>query len=280
MRSSNLPVMRISLALRASMLAIGLLLLMAAPALAEPTVLSTSPEAGSEMHEPPGDVNIEFSEPLQSPSGIKVIDECGTNVADGEARIVGSAMNELNVIVGDAPHSGTYTVEYVATGLTGTATGSFTFFVHGGTNCDGTMSGHHHGGGDTGSGHHHMGSGDDHSGHGGDHSGMDHGDMDHSASGHSGMDHSGMSHSDMTGMDHMGSNAHDHMDMKHGHMAGMHHHHPKNVDNSKNNQNPPQAGPIRAAIPQPTSTSVLVALALALGLGVLGGWILRLATPN
>src|SRR5688500_13209980 len=210
MGSSNLPYMRISLILRASILAVLMVGWMAAPALAAPTMLSSDPAEGDEMHAPPGQVTIEFSEPLQSSSGMTVTDGCDNEVSEGDARIVGTAMNELNVVIGDAPHHGIYTVEYVATGVTGTATGSFTFVVHGGTECDGSGGGHHGGDGD-GDGHG-GGGGHDGGGHGGggDHDGMGGGggnhDEGHDGSGGAGSgDHSNM---DM-------SNHGEHQDMKH-----------------------------------------------------------------
>jgi methionine-rich copper-binding protein CopC len=279
--------MRISLVLRASALALALVGWMAAPALAAPTVLSTNPEAGAEMHEPPGDVTVEFSEPLQANSGMEVIDECGLTVSDGKARIVGPAMNQLNVLLGDAPHAGTYTVKYVATGVTGTTTDSYEFIVHGGTNCDGSAGGHEgHGGMHMGGHGGHGGSGD-HSGHGGG------GSHDGHSGGGMHMDHSGMSGHGS------GSGAHSsmgHMDMSGGHMKHMNMNHKKNgMKNMKhmnhgtgkgNNGNGNGNGNVQAAGGNPISTelpagsSVVLALGLAVLMGLLGGWVLRVSSPS
>ena len=275
--------MRISLALRALILAVVMVGWMAAPALAEPTVLSSDPEAGAEMHEPPGEVTIEFSEPLQDSSGMTVKDGCGNKVSEGTGRIVGTAMNELNVIVGDAPHRGTYTVEYVATGVTGTATGSFDFVVHGGTACDGSGGGGNHGGhnngggGNTGGGNHggHDGSGGgDHNSSGGTHNGG----ATHNGSDHNGSDHNGSDHD----MDDMDMSEHDeHQNMKHknnnrhdGHKGGKH--------PNQGNGGGPIAAPddLAGATDIPTGTTVVIALGLAILMGLIGGWVLRMSTPN
>ena len=285
---SNLQGMRIPLVLRASLLAVLLVGWMAAPAIAAPTVISTSPEEGAEMHEPPGEVTIEFSEPLQGSSGLTVKDGCGSKVSEGDGRIVGTAMNELNVVIGDAPHRGTYTVEYVATGVTGTATGSYTFIVHGGSNCDGTGgggSGGHHGGGHgdgdgdgdgTGGGNHggHDGSGDgDHDG-SGSHDGS--GDGTHSGSGnHSGSnDHSGVSSSN-----HDMSKHGEHQDMNHK-KKNRHAGH-RNGGGNQGGSNPPVAiGQDGIASDIPTGTTVVISLGLATLMGVVGGWVLRMSTPS
>lgn len=276
--------MRIPLVLRASFLAVLMVGWMAAPALAAPTVISTNPEEGAEMHEPPGEVTIGFSEPLQGSSGLTVKDDCGSKVSEGEGRIVGMAMNELNVIIGNAPHRGTYTVEYVATGVTGTATGSYTFIVHGGTNCDGTQGGGdggHHGGGQggnkgggTGGGNHggsHGGSGGgDHSGTGGSHDGS--GDGDHSGSG----DHSGMSSSN-----HDMSKHGEHQDMNHKGSKKDRHRNHRNGRNQGGGNPPLAAGDNDGGVSDiPTGTTVVISLGLAILMGVVGGWVLRVAAPS
>lgn len=280
---SNLPKMRVALFLRATLLAVLMVGWMAAPALAAPTVLSTSPEEGAEMHEPPGEVTIEFSEPLQDSSGLIVRDGCGDKVSEGDGRIVGTAMNELNVVIGPAPHHGTYTVEYVATGVTGTATGSYTFTVHGGTDCDGSGgggTGGHHGGGDgggTGGGGHgdgHDGDDGDHDGSGGMHDGS--GDGNHSGSN---------DHSEMSSPTHM-SNHGEHQDMTHTDPKKKSHREHRNGEHRNGNHrdaaNPPLAAGEDGRGPTdiPTGTTVVIALGLAILMGVVGGWVLRVSTPG
>jgi methionine-rich copper-binding protein CopC len=267
--------MRISLACRALVMALALVGLMAAPALAAPTVLSTDPIAGAEMHEPPSSVSMEFSEPLQSTSGLKVIDECDTKVSEGGATIGGTAMNEMSIAIGRAPHLGTYTVEYVATGVTGTATGSFTFYVHGGTKCDGTGGGggHHHGG-DSGGEHegHQDGSGGSHEGH--DSGGMDHGTHDSTGT-HQGHDMSGHDTSAHDGSDHQG------MDMSGHHHKKKHHHRGGTKGGGGNGNQVVAAGPgSDLPVDIPTGTTVTIALGLAIALGLVGGWVLRVSSPR
>lgn len=284
--------MRISLVLRACLMAIALVGWMAAPALAAPTVLSMNPEAGAEMHEPPGDVTIEFSEPLQASSGMTVHDECGATVSDGDARVVGTAMNQLNVVIGDAPHAGTYTVKYVATGVTGTTTDSYEFIVHGGTNCDGTGGGHgghggmnmggHNGHGNSGghgTGGHSGGHGNGgHSGGHGGHEGMGPG-MDHGSGhgGHAGSDHSNM---DMSG-NHMDHGDMSHKDMKK--MKKMNHEDMENMDHGDSEDNGAglqAAGENLVPTDIPTGSTVAIALGLAIFMGLLGGWVLRVSSPS
>ena len=309
MTPSNLQSMRISLVLRASIMALALVGWMAAPALAAPSVVSSTPEDGAEMHAPPGEVTVEFSEPLQSSSGMTVTDGCGNDVGEGDARIVGTAMNELNVVVGEAPYKGTYTVEYVATGVTGTTSGSLSFIVHGGMNCDGSggggggggHNGHGNGGGGgsggggSGGGGHNGGHG---SGSGGGSGGGEHqGGSGHSGSGggehqggsgHSGSGgtHQGTKHDG--GSDHSGMGA-NHKDMNHKDMNHKDMDHKNKNNKHKNHKNPktgdgglgPQAiGEIPTATDIPTGSTVVIALGLAMLMGLIGGWVLRVSNPN
>ena len=279
--------MRIPLFLRATLLAVVIVGWMAAPALAAPTVLSTSPEEGAEMHEPPGEVTIEFSEPLQDSSGLIVRDGCGDKVSEGTGRIVGTAMNELNVVIGSAPHHGTYTVEYVATGVTGTATGSYTFTVHGGIGCDGSGgegtggdgTGGHHGGGHDGG----DGGGTGEGGHGDGHDG---GDGAHDGSGgmHDGSGdgrHSGSNdHSGMGSPTHMSDHG-EHQDMAHTDPKKKRHREHRNGNNQGATNPPLAAGEDgRGPTDMPTGTTVVIALGLAILMGVVGGWVLRVSTPS
>ena len=266
--------------LRASILAVVMVGWMAAPALAAPTVVSTDPEEGETMHQPPGDVTVEFSEPLQESSGLTVKDSCGKKVSEGDGRIVGPVMNELNVVVGPAPHRGTYTVEYVATGVTGTATGSFTFVVHGGVDCDGSGGGGHggHGGGGDGDGGG-SGSGGGHDGHGGS------GDGDHDGSGGDHDGSGGGTHStsdDHSGMDMSGHGEHQDMAHKNDQKGSKGNRHANHGGNEQDENNPPLAGPPSNAIATdiPTGSTVVVALGLAVLMGLVGGWVLRVSSPS
>ena len=271
--------------LRASILAVVMVGWMAAPALAAPTVLSTDPEEGATMHQPPGDVTIEFSEPLQESSGLTVKDSCGKKVSEGDSRIVGPAMNELNVVVGPAPHRGTYKVEYVATGVTGTATGSFTFVVHGGVDCDGSGGGGGgghggHGGGGDGDG---GGSGGGHGGHGG--SGDGDGDHDSSRGDHDGSGDGGAhsTSSDHSGMDMSGHGEHQDMAHKKSGKKNRHaNHRPNEGANQRGPGNPPIAAPGGSdpVTDIPTGTTVVLALGLAVLMGSVGGWVLRVSSPS
>lgn len=293
---ANLPGMKISLVVRASILAVMMVGWMAAPALAAPSMLSSDPEEGAEMHAPPGEVTVEFSEPLQDSSGLTVEDGCGNKVSEGPGRIVGTAGNELNVVIDDAPYRGTYTASYVATGVTGTTTGSFTFIVHGGANCDGSGGGgggNHggHGGGNGGGGN--DGGGNNHGGHdgsgdgdgsGGNHSGGDHdGGSDHDGMGTSSGDHAGMSqHGEHQDMNH--DRNREHKNKKHGNgKHGNGKHGGKHGEGRHGGGgNPPIAAPTdpTGATDIPTGSTVIVALGLAVLMGLIGGWVLRVSTPN
>ena len=278
MRPSNLRKMKLSLAVRALVMAFALVGWMAAPAMAAPTIISTDPEAGAELHKAPASVSMEFSEPLQDTSGLEVVDECDTKVSNGETAIGGTAMNEMSVDVGATPHHGTYTVSYVATGVTGTATGSFTFYVHAGSACDGGGSG---GGGHDGHG---GGDGSGGSGHGGHDGGG--GDGGHDGTGGGGT-HSGSNHDSMTSNpNHDKSGKHAEMDMS-GNHADMNHnkknkHRNHKKDSAADDGQTTVAAGDALGIPTdiPTGTTVVVALGLAIALGLIGGWVLRVSSPS
>ena len=287
MSPSNPQRMSLRLVLRASLLALAVLGWAAAPALAAPQVLAQDPEPGAEYHsDAPQRVTVTFSEPLDASSEMRVVDECGGRVDDGETSIGGTAGNELSIGIAKTVQS-TYTVEYVATGVSGTTTGTYDFVVHGGEPCDGSGGGGHggHGGGSGGGGS--GGGGGGHGGHGGGGDGGSGGGSEHGGhtdDGGDGTDHDSMSadeHAQMTG-DHGDRHRKDrpgkHGDRKHG--DGKHGDH-KNTD-----QNPdPADRPIAAGddpLPGdiPTGTTVLVSLGLAIVLGMLGGWVLRVSSPS
>jgi methionine-rich copper-binding protein CopC len=155
----------------------------AAPAGASsaPEYVSSEPENGEQLHKAPDRVEITFSEPLDpSSSGMRVLDECGGVVDDGDVDIT---VNEMSVGIADKP-AGTYTVRYSATGpagLTGSTKGTFSFAVHLGPACAGESEHDHHGD----AGHDHSGNHDanhdaNHEGHEGHEGGHeDHGTGDH-----------------------------------------------------------------------------------------------------
>jgi methionine-rich copper-binding protein CopC len=268
--------MRFSQMVRAVLLAMAVLCWAAAPALAAPTVLSTDPEEGAQLHKAPDRVTIEFSEPLSDPSDIEVEDGCGRRVDDGEATIGGTLSNELSVGLGPTPYHGTYTVTYVATGVTGTASDDYTFDVHAGKACGGG------GGGGGGGGHGGHGGGGGHNGHGGGSGGGGHdghdGGGDHDGGG--GEDHGSMSGHDDDQMDGDHSMSGDHNE--HGGKNGKHAQHRPNRDRTDTAEdNPPRAAvDILPATDIPTGTTVVVGLGLALLMGALGGWVLRVSSPS
>jgi methionine-rich copper-binding protein CopC len=239
-------------------------------------VLSTDPEEGAQLHKAPDRVTIEFSEPLSDPSDIEVEDGCGRRVDDGKAAIGGTLSNELSVGLGPTPYHGTYTVTYVATGVTGTASGDYTFDVHAGKACgDGDGGGHGGHGGNGGGGHDgHDGNG----GGGGGHDGHD-GDGGGGHDGGGGEDHGSMAgHGDdqMNG-DHSMTGGH-----KDGGKDGKHAQHRPGKDptNAAEDDSPRAAVDILPATDIPTGTTVVIGLGLALLMGALGGWVLRVSSPS
>lgn len=291
MGPSNPRGMKLGLFLRASLLAVAVLGWAATPALAAPQVISQDPEPGTQFHEDaPERVTMSFSEPLDDSSKITVVDECGGRVDDGEVTVGGTTQNELSVGIAKTVQS-TYTVEYAATGVTGTATGSYEFVVHGGSPCaggggsgggghgghggggDGGGSGGHdgHGGGSGGSGGHdgHAGGGDDDGDHDGSHSGMGD-DVDHSQM-------SAEEHAEMSG-DHDGHK--NKKKGKHDKGHGNGHDEGHGNDHGTDGQPPFAAGDDQLPTDIPTGTTVAISLGLALALGGLGGWVLRVSSPS
>ena len=294
MSPSNPQRMSLRMVLRASMLALALLCWAAAPAFAAPQVLAQDPEPGTEHHsDAPERVTVTFSEPLDASSEMQVVDECGGRVDDGETSIGGTASNELSIGIAKTVQS-TYTVEYVATGVSGTATGNYDFVVHGGKPCDGSDGGGHggHGGGSGGGGSGGSGSG----GSGGGHGGHGGGDGDGGSGG--GSEHGG--HTDDSGgddVDHSSMSAEEHAQMtgghgdghrkdRHGKHGGGKHSDGKHGNHKKTDEDPdPADRPLAAgddSLPGdiPTGTTVLVSLGLAVALGMLGGWVLRVSSPS
>lgn len=242
----------------------------AAPAWAAPQRLSAEPEPGAELHEAPERVTLSFSEPLDESSRIRVLDDCRNRLDDGNTVI---ELNEMSIAIEKTP-SGTYTVAYLASGITGDAVESYEFTVlHAGPSCDGGGHGGH-GGDDDGDG----GGGGGHGGHGGGDGdggggGGGHGDGEGGHGGGSG-DHAAMDHGAMD----VGGHAGGHEMTKKKHRHDDRHPHHKNKDSGGDLG--PQAGgvfPEPPAFPTPSGTAVLGALVLASLFGALGGWVLRVS---
>lgn len=252
---------------RALILGLFVALLAAAPAAlaergpASPTLQSSEPGDGEKLHEPPSEVSLTFSEPLDASSTIIVTDECDRRVDSGEVTV---QLTEMSVPLEKTP-LGHYEVVYEAKGIggvTGTTNGSIHFeLVHGGKSCDGSSSDHDH-----------HDKKKDHDGHKKDgKKDHDHHDMDdHDTDDHD-SDHSSMS-----------GHSNDHSDMSHPMGHGKHGSDHKNHDAQKDEKpNPPQdrtlanpPGPVN--IPA-DGKAVAIALSVTSLLGALGGWILRIA---
>lgn len=238
-----------------------------------PTYQSSEPSKGATMHEPPSEVTVTFSEPLDSSSWMNVYDECGNEIDGGPATV---QLTEMTVSIGKTP-SGTYEVVYKAVGLAGGATGTsnstFHFDVHGGKPCGEKK--HHHPppgkGKGKGKGHgdhdpkegdddhdDHDGGGDGGSGHSSGHSGMtgSSGSMSHSGHGTSGTMAGGGTHTNHRDPHHPGGTKP----------------HPPIGDDRQTLAGGTGGVPVGA-----DAEAVLMGLGLALAIGVLGGWLLRMS---
>lgn len=273
MKLSNASTMRFSLLLRASVLALAVVGWMAAPALAAPAVLVSDPAEGEQFTDPPEMVTIDFSEPLQAASAIKVVDDCGLKVSVGKGDISGPLTNQLSATIDEAPHHGTYTIRYVATGVTGTTVGKIRFVVHGGVPCD-------DGAATKG------GAGME------DHPGMSGGDrdsdgsMDMGSDSGSGMSMGGSTSGDMsTAMSQMGTGTAmgaggmargdmDRDDMGSGGMANMN---DEGTQMGHDDNELQAAGRSTGVTSVPTGATVVIALGLASLMGLFGGWVLRVS---
>ena len=287
MGPSNRRGMALSLTLRALVLSLALVGWMAAPALAAPAVaapqqMSSDPEAGEELQSAPSRVTVTFSEPLQAGSNLEVTDECNKPVAHGDATIGGIARNELSIAIHYKP-KGTYTVDYLAMGVTGTTADSFTFTVTSGRSCgDDGKHPNHGGGGDDGKHPNH----DDDDGKRPEH---DKGHMPDQVDGNHGNngDHSGGSRSEGS---HGSAGRHQSMgkgdrhprghdkDGKHGGRHGGGHRSPGSGGDNDNQL--VAAGEDLIPTDIPTGTTVMISLGLAILLGAVGGWVLRVSTPS
>ena len=270
----------IVLLLRGCALALALLGWAVAPAFAEPQRISSDPEPNQQFHDAaPGQVSMTFSEPLDESSDVKVKDDCGDRVDDGEVTVGGTAENEISIGITRTVQS-TYTVTYTVTGVTGTATGGYSFVVHGGKPCTdsgGSEDAHgEHGGSDGGGGDDDQNGG--HDGHAGSGSGQENssGQGGHSSSSHSGNSGGNTGQSTMSAQEHQNMTAGTHPAGHDMDEPGKH----KSLSAPTETSDRP---PIAAAAPTlatdiPTGTTILVALGLAMLLGVVGGWVLRVSS--
>lgn len=242
------------------------------------------------MEEAPEEVSITFSEPLLDGSELQVTDECERRIDDGSLQIT---LNEMRIGI-EEKSSGTYTVTYSAVGSTSTATGGFTFTVHGSATCDPASGGHHgdgsgggggvgHGGGGGGGGHGggNGGSGGGHSGggggtepsHGGDEAAHNEGTTDGSAAGataHATGDHISGVDTVHTGDHSAGSGRAN--DSDHGSRQG------SEVTASDTRALSPFVSAVAPDTPGARATgswATITALAIAGLFGVAGGWLLR-----
>jgi methionine-rich copper-binding protein CopC len=125
-----------------------IVLLVAAPALAHPKVVSRSPEDGSTVANPPSEVSVEFDE-LVTNADLDVFDPCGDQVDNGSPQALGRTVS-----VGmSADRSGTYSVEWVVISEDGhNVRGDWTFTSSGGAACPGSGGGNGEGSGGGGAG--------------------------------------------------------------------------------------------------------------------------------
>jgi methionine-rich copper-binding protein CopC len=248
-----------------------------------PGYVSSEPEDGAMLDHPPEQVEVTFDEPLDPESTLRVEDECGRQVDDGNVTVQATQMT-----VGiELTPSGDYTVTWLAKGIagaTGQDTGSFSFMVHHGPACEGDGGGHegHEGGGGKGGG-----GGGGHEGHEGGGGGNENEHTGHEGStdetDHDSMDHNTMDHDDSMAMDHDSGR---HAGMKHSQMKhakkkpGKHAKHklgggriPPDPGNGSSQAVTPGGDPPIA----PNGTAVILALGLSLALGGVGGWFLRVS---
>jgi methionine-rich copper-binding protein CopC len=260
-----------------------------------PGYVSSSPSDGEMLDEAPERVEITFDEPLDETSSVKVSDECGRQVDDGNVDV---EANTMSVGIALKP-IGEYRVDYFSRGLggvTGQESGTFDFMVHSGPSCGRKQGGGHGGGhgnnnnGGSGGGNHNGGSGGNHNG-SGSHSGSGGGPQG-SGTGHTSMGHSSTSR-DHSSMNHTGSSS---RQGSRGHGSGKHGSgkHGKDRDGSgkhgggahglldilKENEEKEErtlaagADGLPAA---PDGQAVVMALGLSLLMGVVGGWFLRVS---
>lgn len=244
-----------------------------------PEKTGSEPEDGAFLHEPPDEVKVTFSEPLDPSSTLAVFDECGLRI-DGRDKTV--TLNELRVSIAKQP-AGVYVARYTATGIgevTGTTEGQISFEVHFGPNCAG---GEEEGGG-------HGGHGGEKGDKGGHHQGGDHTKGGKASDGHS------VDHETVHGTEDAVTHSEGHQthtpasDHRHRRTERRAHHRSPHHEEHEEGASPSRPGD-RAARDRPIAPQTIVstsagagALALALGaaiaLGALGGLYLTKLHPG
>ena len=120
-----------------------IVLIVAAPALAHPKVVSTTPADGSTVSQPPGEVEVEFDELVEN-ANLEVYDPCGARVDNGSPQVLGTTVTVG--MFGDK--AGTYTAAWEVIGEDGhPVRGDWTFTSSGGVPCPGAGGGGANGGG-------------------------------------------------------------------------------------------------------------------------------------
>jgi len=235
-----------------------------APAVAHaaPSYLTSQPEKGTELSEPPEEVRIVFNQPLDLDGDLIVADECLRRIDDGNVVIAG---NTITVGIAKTP-SGVYSAAWRVAAPAGVgggdATGKIEFTVTSGQRCgpaarSGNEGHEGHGGSQNGDGH------EEHDGSGGGHGG------DHSDGGGSSSEHAGHLSTQASGApDHAHSDAT----------------HEKNGAQAKGGNGrggskvvaaPRFASPLGDLVEPVSGSTVLAALLVSLGLGLAGGWMIR-----
>lgn len=233
---------------------------------AGPRYVTSDPEPGEQRKNPPGEVTITFSEPLDDSSKALILDACDRRIDDRTSEVFA---NELSIGIATTP-AGEYRVFYEATGLggaTGTTRGAFGFEVTTGPSCGGNggHGGHDpNGGGQQGDGDH-----GNHSGEGGDGDHDEHGAGPGAAPG----DHDG----------HSGTMGGAHSDHPGGETNGGRGDHGDRVEAAQELQAEPRAEADLTAAPgeaEADDSALVLGLGLAVAIGTLGGWFLRVSTPS
>ena len=109
------------------------LLLQASPAVAHARYESSTPDEDETVSSPPSEVQVNFTEAVESDSYLEVTDACGA-VVSGDSRVLADTIT----VSMSGTHAGTYTVYYRLQSIDSHVTdGSFTFSSSGGDPCPG-----------------------------------------------------------------------------------------------------------------------------------------------
>lgn len=114
---------------------IALLMALVEPAAAHAAYSDSDPADEETVSSPPSEVWAEFTEPPAGGSNLKIYDECGTKVDNGDSRLEAFRI----YITMSSAASGTYRVDFRVLSAydNHVTTGSFTFTSTGGENCAG-----------------------------------------------------------------------------------------------------------------------------------------------